>query len=149
MDGMSTARPDRFTSAAAAAQRRSPTGVSRREGWAGIALAGTEAVSFSVIFQAHNVLWGGIVMWATIGVMQVGILAISAWASRARGVHPRGFTRDLVLAGGWAVLCIGIGGWFWIAQGPHSTSALLTTVAAIVAVLPVVFVFARVVREGS
>jgi hypothetical protein len=149
MDGMSTARPDRFTSAAAAAQRRSPTGVSRRQGWAGIALAGTEMVSLSVTFQAHNLPWGGIVMWATNCLTLVGILVISVWASRARRVHPRGFTRSLVVAGGWAVLCIGIGGWFWIAQGPHSTSALLTTVAAVVGFLPMGLVFARVVREGS
>jgi hypothetical protein len=101
------------------------------------------------MFQAHNAPWGGIVMWATIGLMLVGILVISAWASRARGVRPRGFTRNLVLAGGWLVLCMGISGWFWIAQGPHSTSAFLTTVAAIVAVLPMGLVFARVVREGS
>jgi predicted membrane channel-forming protein YqfA (hemolysin III family) len=123
--------------------------VSRREGWAGIVLAATETASLAVTFQAHNLLWGGIVMWATLALTLVGILVISAWASRARGVRPRGFTRQLVLAGAWAVLIDGVGGWFWIAQGPHSTSALLTTVVAVVAFLPMGLVFARVVREGS
>ena len=149
MEAMSATRPDRFTGAAAAAQRRPPIGVSRREGWAGMALTGAEAVSFSVTFQAHNLPWGGIVMWATILLMPVWILVISAWASRARGVRPRGFTRDLWLAGGWSLLCFGVGGWFWIAQGPHSTSPVLTTLVAILAVVPMAWVFARVVREGS
>lgn len=88
-------------------------------------------------------------MWVTQALTLVGILVIAAWASRARGVHPRGFNRRLVLGGAWGVLVDGVGGWFWIAQGAHSTSALLTTMVAVVAFLPMGLVFARVVREGS
>ena len=100
-------------------------------------------------FQAHNLPWGGIVLWGSLVLDLVGILVFSAWASRERGVHPRGFTRDLVIAGGWMLLGVGGGGWFWIAQGPHSTGAFVTTLVAAVAVLPMVWVFARLVREGT
>ena len=146
---MTTPRPGRFTEAATTAQTRPPIGASRREGWAGLALAGVEGVSLAVMFQAQNLAWGGIVLWATLCLMLVGILVVSVWASRERGVHRRGFTRDLLLAGGWLLLWIAACGWFWIAHGHHSTGAFLTTAAATVAVLPMALVFGRLVREGS
>ena len=110
---MTTPRPGRFTEAATTAQTRPPIGASRREGWAGLALAGVEGVSLAVMFQAHNLPWGGIVLWATLCLMQVGILVVSVWASRERGVHRRGFRRDVLLAGGWLLLWATPCGWFW------------------------------------
>jgi hypothetical protein len=101
------------------------------------------------MFQAQNLAWGGIVLWAALCLMLVGIVVVSVWASRERGVHRRGFTRDLLLAGGWLLLWIAACGWFWIAHGHHSTGAFLTTAAATVAVLPLALVFGRLVREGS
>ena len=146
---MTTQRPGRFSEAATAAQTRPPIGASRREGWAGLALAGIEGVSLAVTFQAQNLPWGGIVLWATLCLTPVGILVVTVWASRERGVHRRGLRRDLLLAGGWLLLWATPCGWFWIAHGPHSTGAFLTTAAAAVTVLPLALVFGRLVREGS
>jgi len=101
------------------------------------------------MFQAQNLAWGGIVLWATLCLTPVGILVVTVWASRERRVHRRGFRRDLLLAGGWLLLWTAACGWFWIAHGHHSMGAFLTTAAATVTVLPLALVFGRLVREGS
>lgn len=141
--------PGRFSSTAARAEHRLPIGVSRREGWAGITLAVVQAAGLAVSFQALNAPSGGVLLYASQLTVLAGIAIVASWASRHRGVHARGFTRALMASGGWAVLVAAVGGWFWIAHGPHLTNAVLTTLVAIAGLIPEAVVFGRLVKEGS
>lgn len=143
---MST-QPGRFSAALRSAEGSRPRGVSRGEGWAGVSLAALQSICLAVVFQAQNMTWGGLVLVGTLGLNLLGIVAMTLLAARARGVHPRGHHRALRLAGAWAVAVTVVGGWTWIAQGQHDTSAVITTSVAVIAHLPFLLVAARLVGE--
>jgi len=125
-----------------------PQGVSRREGWTLVALAGITFVAMAIEFQAHNLPWGGIVLWGSMIVFWAGIVVVTVVVHRVRRVHPFGFDRAFKIAGAWEVLLVGVCGWWWIAQGPHHTSAILTTLDALAATAPLALVGLRLVRAG-
>lgn len=139
----------RFSTAAREAGETSPPGVSRREGWFGVSLATLQAFCLAVVFQAQNMVWGGLILAGTLGLNLLGILAMTTMSARVRGVHPRGHRRALGRAGGWAVVVTAVGGWLWIAQGPHDSSAATTTAVAVVAYIPFLLAAARFVRAAS
>jgi fatty-acid desaturase len=137
-----------FEAVARSAQVTVPQGVSRREGWTLVALAGMTFVAMAIAFQAHNMPWGGIVLFGSLIAYMAGIVGATVRAHRARRVHPFGFDRAFKIAGLWEILLVGVCGWWWIAQGPHGTSAVLTTLAALAATAPLALVGLRLVRAG-
>jgi len=125
-----------------------PRGVSPREGWTVVASAGISFGAMTVAFQAHNLPWGGIVLWSSIIVLLAGIISVTGVLHRVRRVHPFGYDRALRVALLWYVLVVAVCGWWWIARGPHDASATLTTLTALAATAPTALVGLRLVRAA-
>lgn len=137
----------RFTTAAGLGA--APRGVSQAEGWWIIGIAVTLTVLHAVMFQTAAMEWGGIIRF----VVVLGMIVASTWLGRRRRsaerVHPRNHRRNLYLAGGWAILLVVIGGWFWTAQASGGEAGwILTTASAVLAFAPLAWVGWRLVQAG-
>lgn len=136
----------RFSSAAAAAQQATPTGVSRREGWYRLTLIGCSALVMAVLWQGPQHTWG----WIWLPLMMVWMVVqihLGQRAADARRVLPLGFRRQWGLAQGWNLLVIMVPGWFWLVACLASPW-WLTTTTALLGAAPMVWVASRLVREG-
>lgn len=139
----------RFTDGARSAAESPAIGVSRREGVIGVAMGLLQGACLAVLFQAPNMEWGGLVTAGVQILLLISIVVMATRAARVRRVHPRGHARASLVATAWLLAVVLGAGWFWIAGGPHGTSAVVTTLAAAVAVLPTVVVSARLIRAGT
>lgn len=117
--------------------RTPPVGVSIREGRLLVSWACFQLVVVAALFQAANApAWSGVLTFILLIAFVLAQVAWSLLVTRARRVHPLGFNAMSRAAGMWSVLLVVIGGWFWIAQGPHATAIWVTTVTALIALAP-------------
>lgn len=140
----------RFSSAAARSRTTAPRGVSATEGWWLVVIAVGLGVSHAFIYQSHAFEWGGILRSLVLLLSITGLAWVGMRASAARRVRPRGHGRLLGLAGAWGVLVVLVAGWFWIvpAQG-HEVGWVVTSLVAVIGVLPIALVGLRLVRLGA
>lgn len=103
--------------------------------------------SHALVYQSHAFEWGGLLRSLVLLGTMVAIVWLGAKGSAARRVRPRGHARSLWLAGAWAMIVVLVAGWFWIvpADGQDAGPAV-TTLVALVGVLPLALVGLRLVR---
>lgn len=140
----------RFSQAANDARSTTPRGVSRQEGWWIVTVAVVLGVSHAFIYQSHAFEWGGIMRAAVLFLMILGVAWVSWQRSAAERVHPAGHGRLLAAASAWGVLVVLVAGWFWIVPADgHPVGWGLTSLVAVIGVLPLVLVGLRLVRAGD
>ena len=117
--------------------QRSPRGTSAREGLLVITMAGLMFTLLAVIFQMSRLEWGGLI-GAAVALLFSALLPFVAIARRRHErAHPRGYGRRLAVAGVWAVLVAGVGGFLWRSDLVEiAAPAWLTTLVALAAVIP-------------
>ena len=117
--------------------QRSPRDTSTREGLLVIAIAGLVFSLLAVIFQMGRLEWGGLI-GAAVALLFSALLPFVAVARRRHErAHPRGHGRRLAVAGVWAVLVAGVGGFLWRSDLVEiAAPAWLTTLVALAAVIP-------------
>ena len=124
--------------------------MSRAEGWWLVALAVVLFVSNAVVFQVMAFEWGGIIRFAVQFLTIFSIAWVALRRRGAEGVHPRGHSRHVLLAGGWALLVDLVAGWFWVAQADaQQVGWVITTAVVAAAFAPLAWVGWRLVRAGS
>lgn len=139
----------RFTEAARVARTRPPKGVSRREGWLILIQALGGGALLSISFQSHAWEWGGIIRFLAQGAFLAMIIMVTGQLAAARGVHPLGHRRRVILAGVLPVLVAAIGGWFWIVPPSHDTPWPVTTAVAILSIVPFAAVGLQLISKGD
>lgn len=102
-----------------------------------IAIAGLMFVMLAVTFRVRWMEWGGLI-GAAVALLFSALLPFVAIARRRHErAHPRGYGRRLAVAGVWAVLVAGVGGFLWRSGLVEiAAPAWLTTLVALAAVIP-------------
>ncbi len=136
----------RFTTAAGAAQTATPQGISRSEGRYRLGLFVAQAALLAFIWQCPQRGWG-IAMAAAQFVWILLIITLSRAAARRSGVLPRGFRRAYGWAAAWSLLVVVVGGWLWQVE-KIPTAWPITTLVSFLGALPLIWVNARLARNG-
>lgn len=127
------------------AERRPPGGTSAREGVLVMAMAALAFVLLSVTFQARS--WGGIVGAGMTLVFLMLLPVLAGARSRNERVHPRGWTRHLIMAGVWGVVVAFAGGFLWRSGLVEVAAPIwLTTLVALAAAAPMACLGLRLTR---
>ena len=129
--------------------RRAPHDTSAREGLLVIAMAALAFTLLAVIFQMSRLEWGGLI-GAAVALLFSALLPFVAIARRRHErAHPRGYGRRLAVAGVWAVLVAGVGGFLWrLGLVEIAAPAWLTTLVALAAVIPMAGLGLSLVRAS-
>lgn len=141
-------RQGRFSRAAAEARSKAPAGVSSREGWFIVGYAVVAAVALSVIFNVQSSEWSGVIRIGAQAIFLVLVILLTTRIANARGVHPRGFRRRLLVSVAIVVVFAVMGGWFWIVPDSHSTPWYVVTALTVLCLLPLAAVGLELVRAG-
>ena len=114
-----------------------------------IAMAGLVFTLLAVIFQMSRLGWGGLI-GAAVALLFSALLPFVAVARRRHErAHPRGHERRLAVAGVWAVLVAGVGGFLWRSDLVEiAAPAWLTTLVALAAVIPMAALGLSLVRAS-
>ncbi len=129
--------------------QRSPRDTSTREGLLVIAVAGLVFTLLAVIFQMSRLEWGGLIGAGAALLFSALLPFVAVARRRNERAHPRGYGRRLAVAGSWAALVAGVGGFLWRSDLIEiAAPAWLTTLAALVAVVPMAGLGLSLVRAS-
>ena len=129
--------------------RRAPHDTSAREGLLVIAMAALAFTLLAVIFQMSRLEWGGLIGAGAVLLFLALLPFVAVARRRNERVHPRGYGRRLAVAGVWAVLVAGVGGFLWRSDLVEiATPAWLTTLVALAAVAPMAGLGLSLVRAA-
>lgn len=118
----------------------------RPDAWLVVAVGIIEGSALGVVFQAANLLLGPVLIGLAVGWLIVGLAVIGFVAHRAGARHAFEQT-SLIRASAWTLVIAIVGGWFWMLQGAHGTSALVTSLVALAAAAPTLGVGLRLRRR--
>ena len=128
---------------------RAPHDTSTREGLLVIAMAGLAFTLLAVIFQMSRLEWGGLIGAGTALLFSALLPFVAVTRRRNERAHPRGYGRHLAVAGVWAVLVAGVGGFLWRSDLVEiAAPAWLTTLVALAAVVPMAGLGLNLVRAA-
>lgn len=138
-----------FAATAQQARTRTPRGISQKEGrWILVVSLGSGAL-LTVTFLSGMLRWGGAVQFGAQWAHLALLIAFLVQLSGTSRVHPVGHKRRVVFAGLPMVLVAFVGGWFWGASAEHDTHWVITTVVAMLSVVPLAAVGFQLIRKAD